>query len=223
MTKSHCFQLWIAFSFVILVGCNKSIKDDSSSQIIDEDILSAQRLFEEEVIRLSDVSTRIVDDKQSPTHIFQLGNISPDWNTSEIIINKKSKVAKKFVEVPISTTFRYRVLQTSSEEKKARRVKVYQELLVAPNSNNSQHGVFVVFYIATNKYIKWNKGILNHRFDNSGDMKKYSGLKIYTDLEGRIIRVNKYSNGKKTNGIFVPRYTTQEEIGLLFAFIEEQL
>lgn len=93
---------------------------------------------------------------------------------------------------------------------------------MAPNSNNSQHGVFVVFYIATNKYIKWNKGILNHRFDNSGDMKKYSGLKIYTDLEGRIIRVNKYSNGKKTNGIFVPRYTTQEEIGLLFAFIEEQ-
>ena len=76
--------------------------------------------------------------------------------------------------------------------------------------------------MATNNFIKWNKGLLNYRFDNSGDMKKYSGLKIYTDLEGRIIRVNKYLNGKKTTGIFVPRYASPDDKVLLHAFLKEQ-
>jgi len=195
--------------------------DHTSSQVIDEDVLFAQRLFEEEVLRLSDSSTRTAEDSNRPSHIFQLGTITPDWSSSEIILNKKTKQSKN-VEVPISTTFRYRVLQKSSEEKKARRVKVYQELLVTSNSNASQNGVFVVSYIATNNYIKWNKGLLNYRFDNSGDMKKYSGLKIYTDLEGRIIRVNKYLNGKKTTGIFVPRYASPDDKVLLHAFLKEQ-
>lgn len=221
MTKSLHFFLWIAFSFVVITSCNKGIMDHTSSQVIDEDVLFAQRLFEEEVLRLSDSSTRTAKDSNRPSHIFQLGTITPDWSSSEIILNKKTKQSKN-VEVPISTTFRYRVLQKSSEEKKARRVKVYQELLVTSNSNASQNGVFVVSYIATNNYIKWNKGLLNYRFDNSGDMKKYSGLKIYTDLEGRIIRVNKYLNGKKTTGIFVPRYASPDDKVLLHAFLKEQ-
>ena len=182
MTKSLHVFLWIAFSFVVITSCNKGIMYHTSSQVIDEDVLFAQRLFEEEVLRLSDSSTRTAEDSNRPSHIFQLGTITPDWSSSEIILNKKTKQSKN-VEVPISTTFRYRVLQKSSEEKKARRVKVYQELLVTSNSNASQNGVFVVSYIATNNYIKWNKGLLNYRFDNSGDMKKYSGLKIYTDLD----------------------------------------
>ena len=53
-------------------------------------------------------------------------------------------------------------------------------------------------------------------------MNKYSGLKIYTDLEGRLIRVNKYLDGKKTSGVFVPSYLSEDKRGLLNAYLKEQ-
>lgn len=189
MTKPHLYVL-LTIPLLLMAGCSYDMRDSSSPQFFDEDILSAQRVFEEEVVRLSSISTRTVNNEIHPQHIFQLGSISPDWTIVDRITNKKSK--NKYIEVPLTTTFRYRVLQSSSEEKKPRKVKVYHELLVSSNTNSANPGIFLVFYIASNKYIKWNKGFLNQRFDNSGDMKRYSGLKIYTDLDGRIIRINKY-------------------------------
>lgn len=205
---------------MLIAGCNKASIDSSNQQILDKDILSAQRLFEEEVVHQATFSTRSTENTNRPTHLFQLGTIAPEWSDAERLFNKKS--ASKYVEVPLTTTYRYRVLQSSPDEKKARKVKVYQELLVLPDSKNARDGVFLVFYIATNKYIKWNKGILNYRFNNSGNMNKYSGLKIYTDLEGRLIRVNKYLDGKKTSGVFVPSYLSENKRGLLNAYLKEQ-
>ena len=42
-------------------------------------------------------------------------------------------------------------------------------------------------------------------------MGSYSGVKIYTTLEGRRVRVNRYENGKKVEGIYIDGASDSED------------
>ena len=111
------------------------------------------------------------------------------------------------IETGMNTTYRFRVIQKFEASEKTRRVKCYHSLLVSENPNTGAHGVFVVFLIATSEYNKSHKGILSDWFDNTGNMGDFSGLKLYCNLNGKLIRVNKYVNGEKVSGIFLPWHT----------------
>lgn len=203
----------------LVCGCVKSMSDIVMPRVDRNDILNAQELFEEEVERLSLHATKSEEELTRPDILFNLGCLAPDWQNAEVSVNILSKL--HFVETHLTTTFRFRVLQRSVDAKKPRKVKVYHELLVLNEQTKAGRGVYVVFYIASNKYIKWHKGILNDRFNNSGDMRNYSGLKVYTDLRGRIVRVNKYVDGHKMTGIYLPKYKTVDEQRMRDAFLSE--
>ncbi|MCR8917318.1 hypothetical protein, partial [Bacteroides sp. ET225] len=42
-------------------------------------------------------------------------------------------------------------------------------------------------------------------------MGSYSGVKVYTTLEGRRVRVNRYENGKKVEGIYIDGAVDRED------------
>ncbi|MCR8918925.1 hypothetical protein, partial [Bacteroides sp. ET225] len=42
-------------------------------------------------------------------------------------------------------------------------------------------------------------------------MGSYSGVKVYTTLEGRRVRVNRYENGKKVEGIYIDGASDSED------------
>lgn len=59
----------------------------------------------------------------------------------------------------------------------------------------------IVLFIPDREYSIKNPGDVSRRLTNGIDMGDYSGLKIYTDIEGRMTRVNRFLNGKKIVGI----------------------
>ena len=209
MVRSHYICLSVTIILAGFVGCSKNDYQKSTREIVNEDVLFAQQLFEEDVVRLKVGSTKALGGMTRPTQLFDLGVLAPDWAAAEQCVNGSSLAHN--VEAPLTTNFRYRVLQFGPESKRPRKVKAYHELLVASSPGKERSGVFIVFYIATNQYTKWYKGILSQRFTNSGDMKNYSGLKIYTNIEGRIVRINRYEKGRKTAGIFMPEIKTKEQ------------
>lgn len=104
------------------------------------------------------------------------------------------------VDVPIKSTYRYRVLRIDEKTQKVYTTTCYQELVVVKDLEGRM-GYKVVLFIPDREYSIKNPGDVSRRLTNGIDMGDYSGLKIYTDIEGRMTRVNRFLNGKKTVGI----------------------
>ena len=104
------------------------------------------------------------------------------------------------MDVPIKSTYRYRVLRIDEKTQKVYTTTCYQELVVVKDLEGRM-GYKVVLFIPDREYSIKNPGDVSRRLTNGIDMGDYSGLKIYTDIEGRMTRVNRFLNGKKTVGI----------------------
>lgn len=193
------------------VSCTRELEGrdpfSDSKQVLTVQV--AQSQFACDVIQ---TMTRSSDAASDP-HYYQkrfmwnLGTITPDWAAA--ISTRTDRLEN--IEVPIQTTYRYRVLQSEGNQRVHRRVKCYHKLLIVRDKTNGGMRSFIVFYVGTNDYMKHHKGILSNRFKNDGDMKTFSGLKIYTDLEGRLVRVNKYEEGCKVRGVYLANITTCHE------------
>lgn len=191
-------------------SCTREL--DESEHFSDGERLTvqvAQSQFAHDVTR---TMTRSSDAEADPYYyqkrfMWNLGTITPDWDAA--ISTQTDRLEN--IEVPIQTTHRYRVLQSEVDKRGHRRVKCYHKLLIVRDKTNGGMRSFIVFYVGTNDYMKYHKGILSNRFKNDGNMKTFSGLKIYTDLEGRLVRVNKYEDGSKVRGVYLADITTRHE------------
>lgn len=196
-------------TFMAALICVGSCSLDWGEEVLHENseglsIEEAKSYFEDAVM---DATTRTLKQSAHPM-MWDLGEIVPDWSkgTSTISFSLLS------ADVPIeSSTYRYRVLQTDKETGKKRNVKCYQKLVIAKNRKTGRMGNYIVYFIATNKYSKENRGIISDWFNNDGNMGDFSGVKIYTTLEGRMVRVNKFENGRKMKGIYLGAAATKNE------------
>lgn len=179
----------ISLLVVFVSSCNI---DDRSSSKESEEVSEAISLFENEVIRLKD--------KFNPKNAFYFGNIIPDWTVAQCNYNFERHQIN--VETRINTTYAYRVVQNYVNAKHARKVPCYQHLLVTYNIEKSTSGVFIVLLIPTSEFDRSHSKGWYKQLDNCGDMKDYSGLKLYCSLDGKLCRVNQYVNGKKKVGFF---------------------
>ena len=170
----------------------------------------AQSVFEGEVMGVLTRSAYYDDSYYRRRFMWNIGEITPDWETATC--TKAGHLEN--VDVQIRSTNRYRVIQTDPVTGKQRKVKCYHKLLVAKDVETGRTGNFIVFFIATNQYSKTHKGFINEWFNNDGNMGDFSGLKVYTKLDGKIVRVNKYESGRKTSGIYLGNVRNIEEFAL---------
>ena len=56
-------------------------------------------------------------------------------------------------------------------------------------------GCFIAFFIPDREYALSHGGDIGRVLTNGEEMGDYSGVKIYTALDGRRVRVNRYENG----------------------------
>ncbi|NDV81879.1 hypothetical protein [Bacteroides sp. 51] len=203
MSKLHyvCKRgIMIAFSLLLFISCQESdLLNESGVSETDLSVEEAQAFFEDEVMKAATRSQGKSMDYYASQFMLPLGDIVPYWKDKTVSSTRNLSS----VDVPIASSYSYRVLQTDPVTGKSRRVKCYHKLVVVKNAKTEKMGNYIVFFIATNQYSKSNRGIISDWFNNDGNMGDFSGLKIYTNLEGRIVRVNKYVNGQKTNGVYL--------------------
>ena len=182
-----------------------SCADISTSFAEDEEnvdgiaISEARAIFERAVAESASLT------ETNPTSFFlptlDIGNIVPDWSTA-----KRSKTATgdfQSVDVRISATYRYRVYQIDTEYNDTCVVNLTNKMVIVKDEVTGQSGCFLEFFIRSNEYIKNHKKDETLNYLNCGGMGDFSGLKIYTDIAGKIVRVNRYENGEAKCGVNV--------------------
>lgn len=183
---------------VITISCSKfdAGSDVQHGQNLPEKVENAKAVFMKEVSR---VLTR--GEFTNSKTAFNTGALTVDWDRYDININNKT--GQDNVEMPVKALNRQVVTRTTPSGEKVR-MMCWPKLIVT-QSKSGKDGVYMVYFVPTVEYASTHRGDLSKVFNNSGDMGDYSGLKVYTKLDGPVSRINKYENGKKVAGVYFPK------------------
>ena len=94
---------------------------------------------------------------------------------------------------------------------KVYQTKCWHKLVVVKDPKSGSMGCFIAFFIPDRAYALSHGGDIGRVLTNGEEMGSYSGVKIYTTLEGRRVRVNRYENGKKVEGIYIDGASDSED------------
>lgn len=194
--------LFVAAIVFVAVGCSDIIEIEHDKDIIGGNgkglsVIEAKEFFEKSIMSKSRTEQEPKDDKYYKERcMLPVGDFVPQWEEG---ISTDAPTLFS-VDVPIKATYRYRVLRIDEKTQKVYTTTCYQELVVVKDLEGRM-GYKVVLFIPDREYSIKNPGDVSRRLTNGIDMGDYSGLKIYTDIEGRMTRVNRFLNGKKIVGI----------------------
>lgn len=204
--------LFLAAIVLVVAGCTDTIEIEYDRDIIGGNgiglsVSEAREFFEKSMISQSRAGHEPKDDKYYKDRcMLPVGDFVPQWEEG---ISTDAPTLFS-VDVPIKATYRYRVLRIDEKTQKVYTTTCYQELVVVKDLEGRM-GYKVVLFIPDREYSIKNPGDVSRRLTNGIDMGDYSGLKIFTDIEGRMTRVNRFLNGKKTVGIDLTKPETFEE------------
>lgn len=131
------------------------------------------------------------------------GDFVPKWGQS---VASSLKHLSSY-DVPIQAGFRYKAMRSDYKNGKASAyiVDVYQKLIIVKDTEADALGQYILTLIPDRSYHARYKKEVGERFINCADKGRFSGIAIYTiphlDI---VIRANRYVNGVKTRGVFLP-------------------
>ena len=131
------------------------------------------------------------------------GDFVPKWGQS---VASSLKHLSSY-DVPIQAGFRYKAMRSDYKNGKASAyiVDVYQKLIIVKDTETDALGQYILTLIPDRSYHARYKKEVGERFINCADKGRFSGIAIYTiphlDI---VIRANRYVNGVKTRGVFLP-------------------
>lgn len=208
---------FLFFAVAILSSCTDIIEIDRSKDIIGGNgkglsVSEARDFFEKTMM----VQSRAEEQPKSDRYyagrcMLPVGDFVPQWDGG---ISTDAPTLFS-VDVPIKSVYKYRVLRIDDKTHKVYATSCYHELVVVRDLEGRM-GCRIVVFIPDREYSIKNPGDVSRWLTNGIDMGDYSGLKIYTDLEGKMTRVNRFLNGKKIIGIDLTAPGTLEERLVLY-------
>lgn len=172
----------------------------------------AQASFENEMMSKATrgINTRKEDLISYSKHRFPMGNIIPKWSSGEA--SGVSKFAN--YETPIRSSYLYRAWRHKrigkSQKKQWICTKIIHKLLVVKDAKTNKMYNYTELLIPTIHFLNHHRNFNFNQLKNDGNMLDYSGLKVYATLDGYLIRVNEYRNGKKVKGVYLGGTTDKE-------------
>lgn len=186
---THYISVLLTACVTLLAGgsCGDSLDADQTIERIQPDgnegftLEKAKSAFEAEY----DGAVKVPMDEthfESP-FVWESGDILPVWKLAE----RHEDVNTDYFSVPILTSRRY--YATCESRNEADLIKCRQELLVSRKASGKTTSR-IVFHIPTD----------NTRPDD--DRTHFTGLLVYTDLNGKFRKIERYENGTLVNGVY---------------------
>ncbi len=196
--------LCVMVILIVTVNCTDEelVKSSTQSQTDMKGFtLQEARDFFEKKIMQGSTSTR-TGGKMSKTSLSPQ-DFTPKWDNA--VGSAQRNLAG--YDISIETTTRYQVTSYDFKGGVARVsvVPVFQKLVIVKDVETEALGQYILTLIPTKDcYVKHKKNICD-LFVNCSDKARFSGVAIYTNpLNGRLVRVNRYIDGVKMQGVFIP-------------------
>lgn len=165
----------------------------------------AQASFERKMMSKAtrSITTREEDLVSYSRHQFPFGNIIPKWSSG--VASNTSKTA--YYETPIRSSYFYRAWRHKRIGKNKKKewicTKIIHKLLVIKDPQTNKTHNYIELLIPTIHFVNHHRTFNYNRLTNDGNMLDFSGFKVYTTLDGHLVRVNEYKNGKRVRGVFL--------------------
>ena len=218
MKNKHYFcrnKIWIMVTLCLFTGCYDSeswvnVTEQPTKAKVTITAEEAQASFENEMMSKAtrSISTRKEDLISFSKHRFPMGNIIPKWSSGE------ASSASKFAnyETPIRSSYLYRAWRHKRIGKNKKKewicTKIIHKLLVVKDAKTNKMHNYIELLIPTIHFLNHHRNFNFNQLRNDGNMLGYSGLKVYTTLDGYLIRVNEYRNGKRGKGVYLTLVTS---------------
>lgn len=195
MKKNH--YLYFAGCFVVVMLC-ACVKDESrpsasENQFSKLTVDQARAFFETDAVGLL---TRAEGEAQ--TGVFAPGGVTPDWNSAETSENER--VASVDIPVRIDNSFRVARKDTLGNFSE---VSAYSKLLVVRSPQTGDMATYMHFFIPDEFYASTCDGDISEMFANSHPRGDYSGVEIYSCMDGSIAAAVRYKEGTPVAQVFM--------------------
>lgn len=213
MKNKHYFcrnKIWIMATLWLFTSCYDSESwVNVTKQPVKAEVSitaeEAQASFENEMMSKAtrSITTRKEDLISYSRHQFPFGNIIPKWSSG--VASNTSKTA--YYETPIRSSYFYRAWRHKRIGKNKKKewicTKIIHKLLVIKDPKTNKTYNYIELLIPTIHFVNHHRTFNYNRITNDGNMLDFSGFKVYTTLDGHLVRVNEYKKGKKVRGVFL--------------------
>lgn len=213
MKNKHYFfrnKIWIMATLWLFTSCYDSepwmnVTKQSTETKVTITVEEAQASFEREMMSKAtrSITTREEDLVSYSRHQFPFGNIIPKWSSG--VASNTSKTA--YYETPIRSSYFYRAWRHKRIGKNKKKewicTKIIHKLLVIKDPKTNKTHNYIELLIPTIHFVNHHRTFNYNRLTNDGNMLDFSGFKVYTTLDGHLVRVNEYKNGKRVRGVFL--------------------
>lgn len=141
----------------------------------------AKATFNTEVEKASDSSEKELVNLFLPQ--LPPGNIIPDWKKTKVY--DEGSCTK--MEIATELAFRYRAYQIDSADNDTSIIRMNTKLVIVKERETGNKTCYLEYDIRANGTGK-----------NEYNSPSYSGLKIFTDMNGSIVKISRYVNGQRT-------------------------
>lgn len=160
----------------------------------------AKAFFE---MKITEKETRTRAGKKMSNTSLSPEDFTPKW--SNAVGSSQNNLA--CYDMTIQTNTRYQVMSYDFKDGTARVsvVLASQKLVIVKDAETGALGQYILTLIPSKDFYVKHKNNICDLFINCSDKACFSGAAIYTDpLNGRIIRADRYIDGLKIQGVFMP-------------------
>ena len=186
---THYISVLLTVCVTLLAGnaCSDSLDADQTTETSQPDrsesftLEMAKSMFEAEY----DDAVKVTDEDlsfESP-FVWESGEIQPVWKLAE----RHEDAGTEYFSVPVMASRRY--YATCESSKDAGLTKCRQELLISRKASGKTTSR-IVFHVPTD----------NTQSDD--DRTHFTGLLVYTNLNGKFRKIERYENGALVNGVY---------------------
>lgn len=195
MRKFRFFYVAVCGLVCGLSACvqDESVRPESPSRQARLSVEEARAFFETSTLPLLTRSAAAV-----PEGVFAMGGVSPDWTRAE----PSSNARLACVDVPAETECGVRILQRRTDGTFFE-VPVYGKLLVVKSADTDSLATYMRLLVPDELYATFYDGDLSDLFANCDDREDYSGLELYTTMDGAVAAAARYVDGKLTQEVFM--------------------
>ena len=205
-----CNKIWIMVTLWLFTSCYDSepwvnVAEQPMKAKITITAEEAQASFENEIMSKATrgISTRKEDLIRFSKHQFPFGDIVPKWSSG--VASNTSRTA--YYETPIRSSYFYRAwwYKKAGKNKKKKWVctRIIHKLLVMKDPETNKTHNYIELLIPTIHFMNHHRTFNYNRITNDGTMLDFSGFKVYTTLDGHLVRVTEYKSGQKVRGVFL--------------------
>lgn len=200
----------LAAGALLLSGCADRLEraaGSGESSVGSFPVEEARALFEE--VLAGPAGSRAEEEPQN-LGFFMPGDVEPSWaEAREVPVEEFARV-----DVPVDASYEFFRFVAREETDLLDLVAIPRTLVVMKDPGSDRRAVYFCHYLADDDFADWYAARPRQEWIDGPAKKHFTGIVLYTTMEGRIAAAGRCDHGRVEEGIFFGAWASEREAAL---------